>query len=129
MLQVSCFRFHASGSMLNTKPVKFLQSRPYHIKMLIFVFTMAIVGIGMFSFLASSLRNTFITATNNSDMANEKVIVVSKNKAPSLASNLKANIGELSGSIGGVFSGIFDSGSSSENIRRIKPVKLPIDRQ
>lgn len=115
--------------MLNTKPVKFLQSRPYHIKMVIFVFTMAIVGFGMFSFWVSSLRNTFITATNNSDMANEKVIVVNKNKVPSLASNLKANIGELSGSIGGVFSGIFDSGSNSENIRRIKPVKLPIDRQ
>lgn len=115
--------------MLNTKPAKFLQSRPYHIKMMIFIFTMAIIGIGMFSFWASSLNNTFIAATNESKTENKKEIVVNKKKAPSLASNLKANIGELSGSIGEAFSGIFDDRSSSKNIRRIKPVKLPTDRQ
>lgn len=121
--------------MLETKFVKHLQSRPKHIRVGIFMFTMATAGIALFSFLTASLRNTFLAETESKSEI-EQVAIASdgeqKESQPSLWNNMKANIGELADAASGLLAGSENktqSGLSKESVRKIKPVKLPIENQ
>lgn len=128
--------------MLNTKPVKYLQSRPHHVKVLIFGFTMFIVGIVSLSLLATSLRDTFTAADiKKSNEENKVVEMVETNRinSPSLFKNLKANIYDVGDSVGSILGGVFGNGVSIEGgtiknaesgrSKKIKPMLLPIDQQ
>lgn len=123
--------------MLNTKFVKFLQSRPYHVRMFIFIFTIATAGMVMISLWLSSLSNTFIAATNKSKMANnESVAVIAKNeKLPSLMNNMKASIKDATSTFSNLFEGSDNDNLNSDNDkqsvkkREIKPIRLPVDKQ
>lgn len=123
--------------MLETKFVKHLQSRPYHIRVFIFVFTMATTGIMLVSLWAASLSNTFAEATQPKS---QKIPAVSDQKTekqktlPSLWNNMKANIAELGGAVVGVVDSLGDNNKTKvspeiEKVRQIKPVKLPTDKQ
>lgn len=120
--------------MLDTKFVKFLQGRPYHIRMSIFVFTLATATMVLGSFWMSSLQNTFVEETDKPKATESKVAVADKKKSPSLVSNLKANIKDF----GSLFADLYPSSSkesnekkniSTNNQRTIKPVRLPVDKQ
>lgn len=121
--------------MLETKLVKHLQSRPKHIRVGIFVFTMATAGMVLFSFLTASLKNTFLAATQPKSEI-EQVAVASnaeqKENLPSLLSNMKANIGDLADVAVKLFAGSENKTQSElnkESVRKIKPVKLPTNEQ
>ncbi len=120
--------------MLDTKFVKFLQGRPYHIRMSIFVFALATATMVLGSFWMSSLQDTFVEETDKPKAIASKVAVADKKESPSLVSNLKANIKDF----GSLFADLYSSSSeesndkknmSTNNPRTIKPVRLPIDKQ
>lgn len=124
--------------MLNTKFVKFLQSRPYHIRMFIFVFTIATAGMVMVSFWLNSLSSTFVAATNKSKVAQSKEVVFdNEKKLPSLMSNMKANMKDASSIFSDLYTGYIKSDNNKEKQsinqeskrREIKPVRLPVDKQ
>lgn len=120
--------------MLDTKFVKFLQGRPYHIRMSIFVFTLATATMVLGSFWMSSLQSTFVEETDKPKVTASKMVVADKKKSPSLVSNLKANVKDF----GSLFADLYPSSSkesnekkniSTNNQRAIKPVRLPVDKQ
>lgn len=121
--------------MLNTRFVKFLQSRPYHIRMFIFIFTIATAGVMMISFWLSSLSDTFVAATDNSKVNRDKevVAIAEKEKLPSLMTNMKANIKDATSALSDLFDDTTDLDVAKEKQsakkREIKPVKLPVDKQ
>lgn len=96
---------------------------------MIFVFTMLTAGVAVFSFTFSSMTNDFASATDKNKLAEKNVVKSETRKTASLASDLKANIGD----VGSIFSDFYSAFTKSENekdIKRIvKPVKLPTDRQ
>lgn len=133
--------------MLKTRSIQYLQSRPHHIRVMIFIFTMFTAGILAFSFLSASLRNTFIAA--DIKKANEENGIVKAADAddvdkPSLLASIKANIGDLGSYVGSAFGGIFDDREDvliekkmiqeknspvGADVQKIKPRILPIEQQ
>ncbi|OGD38474.1 hypothetical protein A2907_02805 [Candidatus Azambacteria bacterium RIFCSPLOWO2_01_FULL_37_9] len=122
--------------MLNTKFVKYLQSRPYHTRVSIFVFTMVIFGIMAFSFWTYSLSKTFLAEKNKeSEFMAQETLLNQGEKLPSLMNNMKANISEFGDTVSQFY---FDYVKSEEKqktnldinqIKKIKPVKLPVEKQ
>ena len=128
--------------MLDTKPVKYLQSRPHHVKVFIFSLTMVAAGIISLSFLVTSLRNTFTVANMKESNKENKVaeeVGMNRVNSPSLFKNLKANIYDVGDSMGSILGGVFENGAltessttkniESERSKKIKPMLLPIDQQ
>lgn len=122
--------------MLNTKPVKYLQSLPYHTRFSIFIFVMAILGITVFSFWAYSLSNTFLAEKNGeSNSATQETLSIGKEKLPSLLSSMKADISEFGITASQFYSNYIRSGENQKSsldinqIKKINPVKLPINKQ
>lgn len=145
--------------MLDTKLVKHLQSRPYHIRVFIFMALMGVLGVGVVGYTLNSMSNSFVAAIEQpSEMAmietsqenpiareeNGKVIVLGPQKS-TLVRDLKADISQMSAMIGGAYKDIAnyvgnidiniksgnDSASNAEieKIKKIKPAKLPISEQ
>lgn len=107
--------------MLNTKFVQNLQSRPHHIRILMFMIVMGVLGVGVVGYTLNSMRNSFVTAieqpnelviaetSQGNPVAREengKVIVLGPQKSSSLVRDLKANISQMSAMIGNSYKNI-----------------------
>lgn len=99
--------------MLETKTVKYLQSRPHHIRVMIFAVTMFTAGILGLSFFVSSLSSNFIAADLKKANEENKVAEVTEaydDNSPSIFENLKANIQDFGSAVDSIFDRHSDSG-------------------